>query len=142
MASTSITRTVPASPAKVWDLVGGFHGLPQWLPYVPQSTMLEGGRVRRLEDPSNPESIVIVERLVSFNDAERSLSYVIVESPFPVDDYIATLRVHAVPGQEDVSEVQWSGRFNPHNATDEEAVDVFEKIYSDGLEALQQVFAA
>ncbi|MFE7466066.1 SRPBCC family protein [Streptomyces sp. NPDC057499] len=142
MASTTISRTVPASPDKVWALIGGFHALPDWLPYVPQSTVLDGGRVRRLEDPENAGGIVIVERLVSFNDAERQLSYVIVESPFPVDDYIATLRVHSVPGRDDVAEVQWSGRFNPLNATEEEAIDVFNKIYSDGLEALHETLLA
>ncbi|MFF2011721.1 SRPBCC family protein [Streptomyces sp. NPDC058195] len=142
MASTTISRTVPASPDQVWALIGGFHALPDWLPYVPRSTSLDGGRVRRLDDPANPEGIVIVERLVSFNDAERQLSYVIVEAPFPVDDYLATLRVHAVPGRDDVAEVQWSGRFNPHNATEEEAIAVFNQIYSEGLESLHKTLSA
>ncbi|WP_189229419.1 SRPBCC family protein [Streptomyces flaveolus] len=139
MASTSVSRTVPASPDEVWNLVGGFDALPDWLPYIPRSTPLEGGRVRRL---TNPDGEVIVERLVDFNDTERHYSYVILQAPFPVDGYVSTLRVHTVPGRDDIAEVQWSGRFNPEGATEEEVVDLFTGIYRDGLDALHRTLAA
>ncbi|MEU7558196.1 SRPBCC family protein [Streptomyces eurythermus] len=139
MASTSVSRTVPASPEMVWSLIGGFDALPDWLPYIPESTALEGGRVRRLK---NPEGEVIIERLVDFNEAERHYSYAILQAPFPVNGYVSTLRVHAIPGQEDAAEVQWSGRFNPDGATEDEVVDLFTGIYRDGLEALHKTLAA
>ncbi|MFF7097154.1 SRPBCC family protein [Streptomyces rubradiris] len=139
MASTSVSRTVPASPEKVWSLIGGFDALPDWLPYIPESTALEGGRVRRL---TNPEGEVIIERLVDFNEAERHYSYTILRAPFPVDGYVSTLRVHAVPGQENAAEVQWSGRFNPDGASEDEVVDLFTGIYRDGLDALHKTLAA
>ncbi|WP_405447673.1 SRPBCC family protein [Streptomyces achromogenes] len=139
MASTSVSRTVPASPEKVWSLIGGFDALPDWLPYIPESTTLEGGRVRRL---TNPEGEVIIERLVDFNEAERHYSYAILQAPFPVNGYVSTLRVHAVPGREDTTEVQWSGRFNPDGATEDEVVDLFTGIYRDGLDALYETLSA
>ncbi|MGW2956658.1 SRPBCC family protein [Streptomyces eurythermus] len=139
MASTSVSRTVPASPEKVWSLIGGFDALPDWLPYIPESTALEGGRVRRLK---NPEGEVIIERLVDFNEAERHYSYAILQAPFPVNGYVSTLRVHAIPGQEDAAEVQWSGRFNPDGATEDEVVDLFTGIYRDGLDALYETLTA
>ncbi|MFF0628385.1 SRPBCC family protein [Streptomyces sp. NPDC004296] len=138
MASTSVSRIVPASPDKVWSLIGGFDALPDWLPYIPESTALEGGRVRRLK---NPEGEVIIERLVDFNETERQYSYAILQAPFPVNGYVSTLRVHAVPGLDDVAEVQWSGRFNPDNATEQEVVDLFTGIYADGLDALHATLA-
>ncbi|MFE6746231.1 SRPBCC family protein [Kitasatospora purpeofusca] len=138
MASTSVSRIVPATPEKVWSLVGGFDALPDWLPYIPESTALEGGRVRRL---ANPDGDVIIERLVDFNETERHYSYAILEAPFPVDGYVSTLRVHAVPGREDLAEVQWSGRFNPDGATEDEVVELFTGIYRDGLEALDRTLA-
>jgi hypothetical protein len=139
MASTSVSRIVPALPQKVWELIGGFGSLPDWLPYIPKSTLLEGGRVRRLE---NPDGDVIVERLVHFDDAERHYSYAILDAPFPVTGYLSTLRVHAVPGRDDIAEVQWSGRFVPDGATEEEVVELFTGIYRDGLDALHQAFTA
>ncbi|MCG0283728.1 SRPBCC family protein [Streptomyces sp. PSAA01] len=139
MASTSVSRIVPASPDKVWSLIGGFGALPDWLPYIPESTPLEGGRVRRLK---NPEGEVIIERLVDFNETERHYSYAILQAPFPVNGYISTIRVHTVPGQENTAEVQWSGRFNPEGATEDEVVDLFTGIYRDGLHALHETLAA
>ncbi|MEU3526954.1 SRPBCC family protein [Streptomyces sp. NPDC038707] len=139
MASTSVSRTVPASPEKVWSLIGGFDALPDWLPYITESTALEGGRVRRLK---NPEGEVIIERLVDFNETERHYSYAILQAPFPVGGYLSTLRVHTVPGRENAAEVQWSGRFDPDGATEEEAVDLFTQIYRDGLDALHKTLAA
>lgn len=53
MASTSVSRIVPASPEKVWNLVGGFDALPDWLPYIPESTPLEGGRNATTATPSS-----------------------------------------------------------------------------------------
>ncbi|MFC9753637.1 SRPBCC family protein [Streptomyces sp. NPDC056921] len=139
MASTSVSRTVPASPDKVWNLIGGFDALPDWLPYIPESTPLEGGRVRRLK---NPNGEVIIERLVDFNETERHYSYAILQAPFPVNGYVSTIRVHTVPGRDDIAEVQWSGRFNPDNATDEEVTDLFTGIYRDGLDALHNTLTA
>ncbi|WP_318216940.1 SRPBCC family protein [Streptomyces sp. SCL15-6] len=139
MASTSVSRTVPASPDKVWSLIGGFDALPDWLPYTSDSTPLEGGRVRRL---TNPDGEVIVERLVAFNETERHYSYAILQAPFPVDGYVSTIRVHTVPGRDDIAEVQWSGRFTPEGVTEEEVVDLFTGIYRDGLDALHRTLAA
>ncbi|MFJ1791678.1 SRPBCC family protein [Kitasatospora griseola] len=138
MASTSVSRIVPAAPDRVWSLIGGFDALPDWLPYIPESTALEGGRVRRL---TNPEGEVIVERLVAFNEAERHYSYAILQAPFPVDGYVSAIRVHAVPGRDDLAEVQWSGRFNPVDATEQQVVDLFTGIYADGLDALHTTLA-
>ncbi|MFF4763438.1 SRPBCC family protein [Streptomyces sp. NPDC001292] len=139
MASTSVSRIVPASPDKVWSIIGGFDALPDWLPYIPESTPLEGGRVRRLK---NPNGEVIIERLVDFNEAERHYSYAILQAPFPVNGYVSTIRVHTVPGRDDIAEVQWSGRFNPDNATDDEVVDLFTGIYRDDLDALHKTLTA
>ncbi|MER8046720.1 SRPBCC family protein [Streptomyces sp. NPDC094032] len=138
MASTSVSRIVPASPQRVWSLIGGFDALPDWLPYIPVSTALEGGRIRRLTDP---DGAVIVERLLAFSEAERHYSYAILEAPFPVTGYVATLRVHPVAGRDDVAEVQWSGRFTPDGVTDAEVEELFTGIYRDGLDALHQALS-
>ncbi|MEU8945738.1 SRPBCC family protein [Streptomyces sp. NPDC048489] len=135
MASTSVSRVVPASPARVWELIGGFGSLPDWLPYIPESTFTEGGRVRHLK---NPDGEVIVERLMAFDEEQRYYSYHILQAPFPVVDYLSTVRVHEISDDENAAEVQWFGRFVPVGATDEEVVDLFTGIYRDGLDALAE----
>lgn len=138
MASTSVSRIVPATPDQVWQLIGGFHALPDWLPYIPRSTSLEGGRARRLH---NADGEVIVERMEGFSERERHYTCTILQAPFPVRGYVSTLRVHAVPGESEAAEVQWSGRFTPDGVTEAEAVDLFTGIYSEGLDALHTTLA-
>ncbi|MGO4470114.1 SRPBCC family protein, partial [Pseudoduganella sp. RAF53_2] len=90
MATASAHIEIPASAERVWQLIGGFDSLPDWLPYIPKSELSEGGRVRTL---ANPSGDAIVERLLSFDDAGRSYSYAILSAPFPVVGYRSTLRV-------------------------------------------------
>jgi hypothetical protein len=139
MASTTAFLDLPQSPDHVWRLIGGFGSLPDWLPYIPESELSEGGRVRRL---TNQDGGVIVERLHAFDHDARSYSYAIEEAPFPVTGYLSTLRVHAVPGSPDASRVEWSGTFTPGGVSDADAEELFHGIYADGLAALLKAVTA
>ena len=95
MALASASIDVPAWADEVWHLIGGFGSLPDWLPYIAKSELSEGGRVRHL---ASPDGSAIIERLVAFNDAKRSYSYAILQSPFPVTNYVSTLSVEETDG--------------------------------------------
>jgi len=136
MAHTTTSIKIPASPYKVWKLIGGFNSLPDWVPYLPSSELSEGGSVRHL---INSYGDAIVERLEAFNDKERYYTYSIMEGPFPVTDYQATIRVKEGTDGES-SLVEWSGSFTPVGVSDQETIDLFHGIFKDGLEALQQAF--
>ncbi len=135
MATASASLTVPASADRVWNLIGGFDSLPDWLPYIPTSTLSEGGRVRHL---ANPEGDAIVERLEAFDQAGRSYTYSILQAPFPVTGYRSTLRVVEL---DHGARIDWSGAFTPVGVSDEAASALFEGIYRDGLGALQATLA-
>lgn len=135
MATASVSIIVPTPADQVWNLIGGFDSLPDWLPYIPQSTLSEGGRVRHL---ANPDGDAIVERLEAFDQADRSYTYSILQAPFPVSDYRSTLRVVE---QGDGSRIDWSGEFTPVGVSNEEASALFEGIYRDGLKALETTLA-
>jgi hypothetical protein len=137
VATASASITLPATPGIVWALIGGFDSLPDWLPYIPSSALSDGGRVRTL---ANPDGDAIVERLMHFDERAHSYTYAILQAPFPVRDYEATLRVSPLDGGE-ASVVEWSGRFIPIGVTDEEASALFLGIYTDGLAALAAHFA-
>jgi hypothetical protein len=47
---------VPAAPDEVWELIGGFDSLPNWLPYVSSSERRKGGRVRKLANSNGDTS--------------------------------------------------------------------------------------
>lgn len=137
MANTVATIEISASPDQVWKLIGGFNSLPDWLPYIPSSELSEGGRVRRL---ANPDGDVIIERLVGFNDKERSYTYSIMQAPFPVTNYESTLRVRENGSKGTL--VEWSGTFTPVGVSEDEVIKLFHGIYTDGLEALKKAVQA
>ncbi|SIR21219.1 Polyketide cyclase / dehydrase and lipid transport [Pseudomonas sp. B10] len=131
MPTASATIDIPASADQVWQLIGGFNTLPDWLPLITHSELSEGGRVRTLK---TADGGVVVERLQTFDNAARTYSYSIEQAPFPASDYLATIKVEA---QGQGSRVAWSGRFNAVGVSDEEVVALFNGIYQGGLEALR-----
>ncbi|MGW1723360.1 SRPBCC family protein [Streptomyces sp. NPDC002306] len=137
MATATATIDLPVPAHQVWQLIGGFDSLPDWLPYIPESVLGEGGRVRSL---INDEGGVIVERLEKFDNDARAYTYSILQAPFPVTGYRSTLGVHAV--SEARSRVEWSGIFTPAGASEDEAVALFHGIYTEGLAALKDTLGA
>ena len=136
MASASAFIDIPASADQVWQLIGGFNSLPDWLPFIPQSELSEGGRVRTLQ---TADGAVVIERLQTFDNGAKSYSYSIAQAPFPATDYLATIKVEA---QGEGARVTWSGRFEPLGVSNEEVEALFTGIYQGGLEALRANYPA
>ena len=116
--------------------MGGFGSLPDWLPYIPKSELADGGRTRHLV---NPDGSTIVERLMAFDEKGHNYTYHILQAPFPVTDYYATLKVTETNGGK-VSRIDWSGEFTPKGVSEQEASKIFQKIFDDGLKALASNF--
>ena len=136
MATASTFIDIPASADQVWQLIGGFNALPDWLPLVSKSELSEGGRVRNLQ---TADGAVVIERLETFDNAGKTYSYSILQAPFPATDYLATIRVET---QGQGARVSWSGQFTAKGVTDEEVKALFTGIYQGGLEALRANYPA
>ncbi|MGF6201488.1 SRPBCC family protein [Pseudomonas laurylsulfatiphila] len=136
MATATAFIDIPASAEQVWQLIGGFNSLPDWLPFIPRSELSDGGRVRSLQ---TADGAVVIERLQTFDNAGRTYSYSIVQAPFPATDYLATIKVEA---QGEGARVTWSGRFEPVGVSNEEVEALFNGIYQGGLEALRANYPA
>jgi Polyketide cyclase / dehydrase and lipid transport len=133
MATTSASIDLSAPADRVWRLIGGFGSLPDWLPFIPESELAEGGRVRKLTSEGGD---AIVERLEAFDEGERFYTYSFVHSPFPVTGYRSTLAVREAPPG---CRVDWWGSFTPvGGTTDDEAIALFHGIYTNGLDALKK----
>ncbi|MCY1543244.1 Polyketide cyclase / dehydrase and lipid transport [compost metagenome] len=133
MSKAHASVQLRASAERVWQVIGGFDSLPDWLPFIPQSSLSEGGRIRNLRTVDGES---IIERLLHFSEAERSYTYTILQGPAPVRDYQSTLRVLDEVGG---ARVEWSGSFTAEGVSEAEAEAMFATIYKDGLAALQQL---
>jgi len=76
---------------------------------------------------------------MAFDELARSYSYAILQAPFPVTNYLATIRVTEANGGKG-SHVEWSGQFTPKGVSDEAASKLFQGIFEDSLKALAGVF--
>lgn len=132
MPSAKATVDIDLRPDELWQVIGGFGSLPDWIPEVSQSRLADGGRVRYLHDPLGR---TFVEKLERYDAAARSYSYSIVESPIAVSDYLATITVTPINGGRE-SHVEWSTRFTPAGISEQQARETFEGIFSSGLKEL------
>ncbi|SNR41147.1 Polyketide cyclase / dehydrase and lipid transport [Haloechinothrix alba] len=136
---------VPADADAVWGLVRDFDGLPSWHPAIAGSEIEPGpraaeiGAVRKL---ALTDGNTVRERLVRLDDTERGYTYDILESPFPIRGYRATIRVAPVTSTGEAF-VEWWCHFDA-DATDEaELADTFANgVFATGITSLAQKFGA
>ena len=140
MAKVSMNTNLNASAEEVWKTISDFNGLPKFVDAIVDSTIEGSGvgavRTLKLQDGGPP----IVEKLESQDDQTRSLSYSIVESPLPLDRYLATVEVRDLG--EGRCEVVWSSSFEPKGAPEEEAKKIVKGVYSAGFEGLKKLYGA
>jgi len=126
MAAGEVDVTVNAPPDAVWAKVGNFAGVGELISSI-ESVRLEGDD--RIVGMAGME---IRERLLSRDDATRTLSYSVI-SGVPVESHTATITVKA---EGDGSKVTWAYVVEPA-----EMAPVFGDTYQGALAAVQAAFS-
>jgi hypothetical protein len=129
---------IGASVDEVWKLISDFGGLIEALMGVPAELQGEGiGQTRTLPTGAEP----MVERLELCDDATKTLQYSIVSGPFPVTDYLSTMKLSAIG--DDRTKIEWSSTFEPAEGTSQEdAEKMVAGIYKGGIAGLVARFGA
>jgi hypothetical protein len=144
----SVTETVEinAPVEKVWAAAKDFDSLDKWHPGFSKDELTKGknntvGTVRALTIKGGP---TFTEELLAFSESGHTYQYKIIESPLPLQNYVATFAVK--PGKNGGSLVTWSAKFtrknpsdNPPEAeTDEAAVKLITGVFQAGLANLKK----
>jgi len=135
MSKVKMSAEVDVAVDKLWQFIGSFNALPDWHPAVEKSELEEAGQIRKLALVGGGS---IIERLERIDDNERLYSYSILESPLPVANYTATIRVRSDGDERSI--VEWSGEFSPLGTSEQDAVNVIQEIYQTGLDNLKKMF--
>jgi hypothetical protein len=145
----SVTETIEinAPVEKVWAASKDFDSLHKWHPGFSKDELTKGknnavGTVRALTIKGGP---TFTEELQSFSESGHTYQYKIIESPLPLQNYVATFAVK--PGKNGGSLVTWSAKFtrknpsdNPPEAeTDEAAVKLITGVFQAGLANLKKL---
>ena len=134
MTEIQITRAIPAPAEQVWEILKTFR--LDYFPGYPHTVTGEGVGAERTFSLPNGE---MTERLVSFDDQAMTLTYEIVAGPWPVRDYLATIRVEDSGGD---AEVAWSAAFDTEGASEEKAVELVSGTFKMNLRAIEKFLAA
>lgn len=130
---------INASAKAVWALAGGFKAIDRWHPDVADSTLIgtgkEAGDIRVLKLNNDK---TIVEMLESYDENEMIFQYRIIESPLPVENYIASITV--MSKDDNSTEIIWRSSFNAAGVSEGEAKELISGIYLTGLNALKRLF--
>jgi uncharacterized protein YndB with AHSA1/START domain len=146
--SVNETVEIKAPVAKVWAAAKDFDSLNKWHPGFARDVLTKGqnnaqGAVRALTIKDGP---TFTEELLAFSETEHSYQYRIIESPLPLNGYVATFTVK--PGKSaDTSTVTWSAKFTRKNAadqppageTDADAVKLITGVFQAGLANLKKM---
>jgi hypothetical protein len=137
MTKVEVSGTVAAPAAKVWALVRDFGGIAKWAGPMLQNLSVEGSGIGAVRRASLPGGLSLAERLEALDEKGRSLSYSIVEkSPIPVKSYLSTMRVVETGPNE--CRLDWTSRFEPDGATEEQAQNMIRGVYTNGIAGIRK----
>ena len=134
MTKVSMSTRLGVPAGTVWDTIGGFNTLADWHPAIEKSELEGGGTVRKL---SLAGGGTVVETLEEHDDGSRTYSYRIDDSPLPVADYRARIKVN---DEGEGCSVDWTSEFEPAGAPEAEAQKVIQDVFEAGLENLKKMF--
>jgi hypothetical protein len=143
MAKAYASAVVPGPVERVWHAVRDFDGLPAWHPGIAASRIEEDlpaaqvGCVRAL---TLGDGGVVRELLVSLNDIDRSYTYDILDSPFPIRSYRSTIRLAPITdtGQ---TFAEWWTHFDAEGEDEPELLETFGGgVFATGLKGLRAHF--
>ncbi len=136
--STIIDAPVDA----LWSVLRDFNGHENWHPIVARSEIERSqpsdriGCVRRftLQDGSE-----LREQLLSLSDIEMTFTYCLLDTPIPLFNYVASVRLLPVTDG-NRSFWHWEGRFTtPAGREEELATMVGNEVYANGIEAVRRL---
>ena|SRR5215470_15338661 len=136
------SSTIAAPVAEVWNVVRDFNSLPKWFPGVTDSYV---------EDHVSPHQVGCVrnfgleggarirEQLVMLSDRDRICNYKMLESPLPVRNYVATVRLE--PAQGNSTHIELTSQFDVNPAEEKETMGFLSGTYRGAFELLQKYLA-
>lgn len=137
-----VKSTVLEAPVEaVWEVLRDFNGHDRWHPAVADSQIERGqpfdrvGCVRRFHLADGSE---LREQLLTLSDMDMAFSYCLLDTPVPLLNYVAHVRLTPVTDG-DLTFWEWQSRFDtPAGEEAALAAMVGEGIYETGFAAVRR----
>lgn len=144
MPTVTISSVIDAPIEKVWARIRDFNGLPGWHPRMTESHIEDGKAATDIGCVRNFKVVTgatIRERLLDFSDEQNLVSYSIIETPQPISNHMAVLKLRRVTDG-DRTFAEWTATFDsPADQGEAVAKGMGENVFQGGFNALKSHFA-
>ncbi len=143
MAKVYVSTVLGAPAARVWARVRDFNGMPGWHPAIAESR-IEGGepadKIGCVRDFRLRNGDRLREKLLGLSDFDLFCTYSILDSPMPVANYVATLRLTPVTDG-DRTFMEWTAEFDCAPEREAELIaQIGGGVFQGGFDALKRHF--
>jgi uncharacterized protein YndB with AHSA1/START domain len=143
MVTATASSVIAAPIEQVWARIRDFNGLPSWHPRMLESEIEGGlpaeqiGCIRKFKVASGA---TIREILRAFSDEDHLVSYSILETPQPITNHTATLKLTRITDG-DQTFAEWTATFDAPAAEAEAiAAGMAANVFQGGFNALKTTF--
>ena len=134
------SAVIEAPIESVWDVLRDFNSHSQWHPAIAESTIERGQQsdrvscIRRFRLSDGQE---LREQLLSVSDLDTSYSYCLLDTPIPLFNYVAHVRLFPITDTDETF-AEWEARFTTIVGQEQKMRNlVANDIFSAGFVALR-----
>lgn len=143
MARVFVSSVINAPTQRVWERIRDFNALPRWHPLIRDSRIedaLPSDKVGCIRNFNLQNGDNIREQLLGLSDYDMFCTYAILESPMPLEDYIATIRLTPVT-EGDRTFAEWTAEFSCAPEAESDLVNgIGLDVFQVGFDALKRHF--
>jgi len=143
MARVYTSSVIGAPAPEVWARIRDFNGLPSWHPAIRDSRIedaLPADKVGCIRNFNLQNGDNIREQLLGLSDYDLFCTYSILESPMPLTDYTATIRLTPITDG-DRCFAEWSAEFDCAPEDEDDLVsNIGTNVFQGGFNALKRRF--
>jgi hypothetical protein len=143
MPRVFVSSVINGPAEKVWERIRDFNGLPKWHPRIRDSRIedaLPSDQVGCIRNFNLQNGDNLREQLLGLSDYDMFYTYGILESPMPLSEYVATLRMTPITdGARTFAE--WSAEFSCAPDDEMDLVSgIGTNVFQGGFDALKRHF--
>ena len=143
MARVYVSSVLNAPVSSVWNRIRDFNALSRWHPAIRDSKIENGeppdkvGCIRNFHLQNGDQ---IREQLLALSDYDYFCTYSILESPMPLSEYVATIRLTPIT-ETDGSFIEWTAEFECEANDSEDLINTIgQNVFQSGFDSLKRHF--
>lgn len=133
MNEVIVNKTINVSAQKAWEALSSFRGIENYSPI--EKSVTEGNGPGATRTCYLPDGAAIHEVLNFTNNDVMEMQYKITDGPFPIEDYVSTIKVS--PVGDNSSKLTWGCEFTSEETVKTEMENLFSGFYNTIIDALE-----